>query len=67
MHADVESCSPKKTPPGDLITFPQMLILTFSIKGVLSTSINMYAIEKNSLLSQQFSFLCDVGIKDITS
>lgn len=46
----------KNTPPRDPITLPQMPILTFSVKGVLSTSINMYAMEKCSLLPKQFSF-----------
>lgn len=46
----------KNTPPRDPITLPQMPILTFSVKGVLSTSINMYALEKCSLLPEQFSF-----------
>lgn len=44
----------KKTLPRVPITLPQVPILTFSVKGVLSTSINKYAIEKCSLLPKQF-------------
>lgn len=41
MQAEVESCSSKK----DIFkTLPQMPILTFSVHGVLLTSINMFVI-----------------------